>query len=77
MKLYCISIIRGVKVNSSKPLLTTETITLNMEKNVLTKRVQKNSTFWFLFSIVVKTRLQTLNKGKGEKTYNGIMDCFR
>lgn len=25
---------------------------------------------------VVKTRLQTLQKGKGEKTYSGIADCF-
>ncbi|KAL3883031.1 hypothetical protein ACJMK2_029327 [Sinanodonta woodiana] len=25
---------------------------------------------------VVKTRLQTLHKGKGEQTYKGIIDCF-
>ncbi|KAK3603298.1 hypothetical protein CHS0354_025903 [Potamilus streckersoni] len=25
---------------------------------------------------VVKTRLQTLHKGKGEETYKGIIDCF-
>ncbi|BFZ24649.1 hypothetical protein BsWGS_27688 [Bradybaena similaris] len=25
---------------------------------------------------VVKTRLQTLSKGKGERTYTGIIDCF-
>ncbi|XP_067673980.1 mitochondrial glutamate carrier 1-like [Haliotis asinina] len=26
---------------------------------------------------VVKTRLQTLHKGKGEQSYSGITDCFR
>ncbi|XP_052239648.1 mitochondrial glutamate carrier 1-like isoform X3 [Dreissena polymorpha] len=26
---------------------------------------------------VVKTRLQTLHKGAGEQSYNGIVDCFR
>ncbi|XP_046573668.1 mitochondrial glutamate carrier 1-like [Haliotis rubra] len=26
---------------------------------------------------VVKTRLQTLHKGKGEQSYSGIIDCFR
>lgn len=27
--------------------------------------------------LVVKTRLQTINKAKGEKEYAGIVDCFR
>lgn len=31
----------------------------------------------FLFLTVVKTRLQSLNKGANEETYSGIIDCFR
>lgn len=31
----------------------------------------------FLFVTVVKTRLQSLNKGANEETYSGIIDCFR
>ena len=32
--------------------------------------------FYLLCNIVVKTRLQTINKAHGEKTYKGIVDCL-
>lgn len=39
---------------------------------------QKITTFLFFFYFsVVKTRLQSLNKGSNEETYNGVVDCVR
>ena len=38
--------------------------------------VQNTSKFLHSSDTVVKTRLQTLQKGQGERQYAGILDCF-